>query len=275
MRIVVKINNAIAGNDQFARKLANATASLLRDGHFVTIIAGDRAETSEGACSRDADPVHSNGNHLNGTSAAPPASYIGAERRLLSSCLSHSGVPSLALCGTDAGICRLRRRSCQSNGAAFVIEVSSVDSAWIQLICANGGVPVISNLVVESSEAFHLADPDQMAALCAIGWNADALVYVTESDGITDGSGTAIRWLDMDDIGSLEVLLDGSAIVAVLRGCRQALQGGVRRTRILPVSGIDALPLFYFSRIESGTEIVMAIERRSVMAPRHSDKTQL
>lgn len=156
-----------------------------------------------------------------------------------------------------------------------MIEVSSVDSAWIQLICANGGVPVISNLVVESSEAFHLADPDQMAALCAIGWNADALVYVTESDGITDGSGTAIRWLDMDDIGSLEVLLDGSAIVAVLRGCRQALQGGVRRTRILPVSGIDALPLFYFSRIESGTEIVMAIERRSVMAPRHSDKTQL
>jgi hypothetical protein len=45
-----------------------------------------------------------------------------------------------------------------------------------------------------------------------------------------------------------------------LKACKHALEHGVRRVRILPVSSIESLQLFYFSRIEHGTEVVKATE---------------
>jgi acetylglutamate kinase len=40
-----------------------------------------------------------------------------------------------------------------------------------------------------------------------------------------------------------------------LEACQSALRGGVNRVRILPANDIDALPDFYFTRVEAGTEV--------------------
>jgi acetylglutamate kinase len=43
-----------------------------------------------------------------------------------------------------------------------------------------------------------------------------------------------------------------------LEACKQALLRGVHRVRILPASDVEALPEFYVTKIESGTEVLVA-----------------
>jgi acetylglutamate kinase len=42
-----------------------------------------------------------------------------------------------------------------------------------------------------------------------------------------------------------------------LEACQQALRQGVGRVRILPAYDADFLPQLYFSKIESGTEVMV------------------
>jgi acetylglutamate kinase len=43
-----------------------------------------------------------------------------------------------------------------------------------------------------------------------------------------------------------------------LEACTDALKHGVGRVRILPASQADILPLFYFAKLECGTEVLRA-----------------
>jgi acetylglutamate kinase len=43
-----------------------------------------------------------------------------------------------------------------------------------------------------------------------------------------------------------------------LEACTQALKSGVGRVRILPAAEVEVLPLFYFTKIECGTEVLRA-----------------
>jgi acetylglutamate kinase len=43
-----------------------------------------------------------------------------------------------------------------------------------------------------------------------------------------------------------------------LEACSNALRRGVGRVRILPAAQADALPQFYFQKIECGTEVIGA-----------------
>ncbi|HVP63848.1 MAG TPA: acetylglutamate kinase, partial [candidate division Zixibacteria bacterium] len=41
-----------------------------------------------------------------------------------------------------------------------------------------------------------------------------------------------------------------------LQACQDALRSGVGRVRILPAAEVTVLPEFYYSKIESGTEVM-------------------
>ena len=43
-----------------------------------------------------------------------------------------------------------------------------------------------------------------------------------------------------------------------LEACTQALKCGVGRVRILPAAQVEMLPLFYFTKLECGTEVLRA-----------------
>ena len=102
-----------------------------------------------------------------------------------------------------------------------------------------------------------------MAAACAIGWQANALIFLTGGKGIHDKDGKIIRWLEAEQIN----LLVTSSIVAdkvlpKLVACHDALKQGVHRVRIFPVSHIQSLPSFFMERLDCGTEIIISPQQR-------------
>ena len=68
-----------------------------------------------------------------------------------------------------------------------------------------------------------------------------------------------MRWLSLPQIPALEqqaIVFGG--MLPKLNACRQALMHGVKRVRILPAESASALPDLLSSRVNDGTEVMVA-----------------
>jgi acetylglutamate kinase len=249
MKVVIKIASFLANSSDYTMRLARAASSLFQDAHSLALVHGAHREA-------DADPIELRVGCA-WTFSDSAVAAIGKETRSLVASLRSAGSSALGICGGDGGLCEVRKKHLPGGRAA--VEVTHVNPHWIDVICANRGIPVISNLVLAPWGEHYLVDSDQLAAACARYWAADALIYLTSVDGVRDLNGAIIRWLDVDHI---EFLKNQSALnqgmLFKLNACKQALECGVRRVRILPASHVDALPSFFFSRIDHGTEVIAA-----------------
>lgn len=253
MRLVIKIDSAVSGNKETRQRFAASVAGLFHDGHLIVVIHGETLNDRHTQPGLSANQVSFAGGALESSVAA--AMTRGG---LLADAFSRIGLPSAALSCNDLGICQTRK-SVDPARCNFAMEISSINPGWLDFFSNRGGIPIISNIVVGDLEECSFVNADHMAAVCAISWNADTMICFIRGPGITDGSGNAIRWLDVNRVDSLFKDLAGDPLsMSLLKSCKQAFTQGVRRVRILPVTEIDLLSLFFFSKIEHGTDLVLS-----------------
>ena len=122
-----------------------------------------------------------------------------------------------------------------------------------------GAVPVISSIALGFDGEYYNINADEMAAACAGACHADALVFLTDVPGVLDAEGSVMRWLSIDQIAALtkdEVITGG--MLPKLGACREALLNGVKRVRILPAAAANQLPDLCSTRVNHGTEVMVA-----------------
>jgi acetylglutamate kinase len=98
-----------------------------------------------------------------------------------------------------------------------------------------------------------------MAAACAVCTKADALVFLTDVPGVKGADGEVMRWLSLKQIPELEkqmVVFGG--MLPKLAACREALTHGVKRVRILPAEAVHLLPDLCTTKVNDGTEVMVA-----------------
>jgi acetylglutamate kinase len=165
----------------------------------------------------------------------------------------------MGLCGGDGQAFRARKKTSNGHDLGFVGEISSVDPRWIETIWQEGSVPVVSSVALGSDGQYYNINADQMASACAVACHANALIFLTDVPGVKDADGLVIRWLDLMTAAELtqrSVIAGG--MLPKLQACKDALLHGVARVRILPAAEVEALPEFYFTKIDSGTEVLVA-----------------
>ena len=81
---------------------------------------------------------------------------------------------------------------------------------WLDAIWAMGAVPVISSIALGFDGEYYNINADEMAAACAIGTKADALVFLTDVPGVKGADGTVMRWLTLAQIPAMEKLKSSS-----------------------------------------------------------------
>jgi len=183
----------------------------------------------------------------------------GHMNKKLVAALAAVGQPSMGLCGGDGLAFRARKKAANGHDLGYVGEITSVDPSWLNTIWQQHSIPVISSLALGGDGQYYNINADQMASACAVACHANALIFLTDVPGVKDADGLVIRWLNLHQATELtEKSVIKGGMLPKLEACKHALLRGVNRVRILPANEVEILPQFYFSKIELGTEVLVA-----------------
>jgi len=260
MKIVVKLGGASLEDSALLQRAVLAIKQLA-DKHQVAVVHGGGAALTRMLAQMGKQSEFVDGLRVTDAETRDFAVMVlaGHMNKKLVAALNHAGQSSMGLCGGDGQAFRARKKKTNGHDLGFVGEISSVDPRWIEMIWQQGCVPVISSVALGIDGQYYNINADQMASACAVACHANALIFLTDVSGVKGADGVVIRWLDLGMAATLtQQSVIAGGMLPKLQACKDALLHGVNRVRILPAAEVEALPEFYFTKIESGTEVLVA-----------------
>jgi acetylglutamate kinase len=260
MKFVVKLGGAALENPEILHTCGRAIAELVKDGNQVAVVHGGGVQLTKTLAQMGKKSEFISGLRVTDAETRDAALMVLAGRvnKSLVAALGTHGQSAMGLSGGDGHVFRARKKKTTPD-LGFVGEIAATDPRWLDAIWAMGAVPVISSSALGfDGEAYNI-NADEMASACAIATNADALVFLTDVPGVKGPDGNVMRWLTLAQIPALEkqAVVSGG-MLPKLNACREALTHGVKRVRILPAESAALLPDLCSTRVEHGTEVMVA-----------------
>lgn len=137
-----------------------------------------------------------------------------------------AGGRAVGLCGIDGGLLRAER---YDERLGYVGRITAVDGAVLEPLLAAGLIPVIAPIGLESPTQPLNINADTVAGEIARAVHAASLVFLTDVDGLLDGTRTLVPALDAGRAQALreEGVLAGGMIPKV-DACFRAADAGAR-----------------------------------------------
>jgi len=260
MRYVVKLGGAGLETPSLLDGCMRAIVELARDGNQVAVVHGGGLQLTRMLKVLGKQSEFIDGLRVTDAETRDVALMVLAGRvnKGLVAALGALGQPAMGLSGGDGLLFRARKKRTAPD-LGFVGEIASSDPRWIEAIWQLNGVPVLSSMALGFDGEYYNVNADEMAAACAIACRADALVFLTDVPGVKGADGEVLRWLSIDQIAQMtkSAVISGG-MLPKLGACREALLNGVKRVRILPAEAAGVLPDLCTSRVNHGTEVMVA-----------------
>jgi len=260
MKFVVKLGGAGLETPSLLEGCTRAIVELVRDGNQVAVVHGGGVQLTKMLKALGIESKFINGLRVTDKETRDVALMVlgGKVNKSLVAALGAQGQPAVGLSGGDGLIFRARKKLTAPD-LGFVGEIAASDPKWIEAIWQLNGVPVISSMALGFDGEYYNVNADEMAAACAVACNADALVFLTDVPGVKGADGEVMRWLSIDQIAEMakSAVISGG-MLPKLNACREALLNGVKRVRILPAEAAGSLPDLCTSRVNYGTEVMVA-----------------
>jgi acetylglutamate kinase len=260
MKFVVKLGGAALENPEILHTCGRAIAELVKDGNQVAVVHGGGVQLTKTLAQMGKKSEFISGLRVTDAETRDAALMVLAGRvnKSLVAALGTHGQSAMGLSGGDGHVFRARKKKTTPD-LGFVGEIAATDPRWLDAIWAMGAVPVISSIALGFDGEYYNINADEMASACAIATNADALVFLTDVPGVKGPDGNVMRWLTLAQIPALEkqAVVSGG-MLPKLNACREALTHGVKRVRILPAESAALLPDLCSTRVEHGTEVMVA-----------------
>jgi acetylglutamate kinase len=261
VKIIVKIGGAALEDRATLRKCAQGIVELAGDGHRVAVVHGGGSTLTRTLKRFGKHSEFVNGLRITDGETRDIALMVlaGLVNKNLVAAIVAAGLPAIGLCGGDGMAFRARRKQLPDCDLGFVGEICTADPRWLEAIWSADGVPVLASLALGADGEYYNINADQMAAACAAACHADSLIFLTDVPGVKDAAGVVIPWLTTKEAGTLVAdAVVGGGMLPKLEACRQALNKGVGRVRILPAARAEILSQFYFTKLLCGTEVTCA-----------------
>jgi acetylglutamate kinase len=257
MKFVVKLGGAALEDSRLLETCCKAIFDLVSDGNQVAVVHGGGVQLTKTLAQMGKKSEFIAGLRVTDAETRDAALMVLAGRvnKSLVATLGKSGQPAMGLSGGDGHVFRARKKKTTPD-LGFVGEIASTDPRWLEAIWKMGAVPVISSIALGFDGEYYNINADEMAAACAIGTKADALVFLTDVPGVKGADGVVMRWLSLPQIPGLEATrVVSGGMLPKLNACREALTHGVKRVRILPAEAAASLPDLLATRVNEGTEV--------------------
>ena len=174
--------------------------------------------------------------------------FAGSVNTELVAAFRAAGAQPIGLSGLDAGLVDAEQLSPDLGQVGRPVRS---DGRLLEVLTREGFLPVVACVAGDAQGAIYNVNADQMAVACAAGFEAGQLVFLTDVDGVLDGSKRLCPELSIADCERL--IAEGVAtggMQAKLNAATSALRQGVGQVRIAPGAAPDAL-----SRLLAGEEL--------------------
>lgn len=163
----------------------------------------------------------------------------GKVNKNLVAMLNRTGGHAVGICGMDDGLITAKKLD-KKDGYDYglVGEIVKVNPDIVNLIIAEGGIPVISTVAqgVDGNNCYNI-NADTAASEIAIACGAEKLILMTDIRGVLadkNDDTSLIRQITLNDIPDLmdSGIIQGGMIPKI-ECCKNAVENGVKRTHIL------------------------------------------
>jgi acetylglutamate kinase len=158
--------------------------------------------------------------------------FAGSVNHELVASLNRAGALAVGLSGIDAFLVEAEQLSPELGAVG---RVTKSNPALLDLLTANGYLPVVACVAGDRQGQVFNVNADQMAVACAAAFGARQLIFLTDVEGVLDGSGRVRPVLTVAE--SRRLIAGGVAtggMQAKLEAAMAALAGGVEQVRIAP-----------------------------------------
>jgi acetylglutamate kinase len=260
MKYVIKLGGAALEKPELLFAIGKAISTLASDGNQVAVVHGGGVQLTKtlAALGKKSEFIH--GLRITDAETRDAALMVLAGRvnKSLVAALGKHGQAAVGLTGGDGAVFRARKKKTEHD-LGFVGEIAATDPRWLEAIWKMDAVPVISSIALGFDGEYYNINADEMASACAVCTHADALVFLTDVPGVKGADGNIMRWLSLAQVPAMEkAAVISGGMLPKLNACREALLGGVKRVRILPAESASVLPDLCSSRVEDGTEVMVA-----------------
>lgn len=245
MKLVIKIGGTLLEQTPERQKIAARIARLARTDYQMLIVHGGGKQLSEylkksGTASRFVNGLRlTTAETLDGVVKV----FAGTVNHQLLAALHQAGVPAAGISGVDGGCLQAEKLTGESGQDwGYVGRIRKANPRLWEVLLAAGMLPVMASLAVGENGQIYNVNADQTAVACAVHLGADALIFLTDVDGVRDAQGRTIRCLEAEEIPTL--IESGTAtggMLAKLNAVREALAGNVQRVHIVNGHSEDAL----------------------------------
>lgn len=236
MKLLIKLGGTLLDSEDSRRKLARQINAI--DGARVVVHGGGKQMTrflkQRGIESR----------FVNGLRVTTPET-MDAVVKVLAGSVNHELVAALGrravgLSGVDAGIAEAVQMDPELGAVGRVVRS---DASLLELLTANGYVPVVACMAGDAEGRMYNVNADQMAVACAASFGARRLIFLTDVDGVLDAEKRVRATLTVAECEQL--ITDGVAtggMQAKLNAAISALKQGVGEVCIANGACPEILP---------------------------------
>ncbi|MEQ1884207.1 MAG: acetylglutamate kinase [Bryobacteraceae bacterium] len=221
MKLLIKLGGTLLDNADSRERLTREIAEAASQ-HQVTVVHGGGKQMTRYLAERGVESTF-----VNGLRVTSP-DIIDAVVKVFAGSVNASLVTSFRACGTlPVGLSGI------SAGLVDAVQLNpelgqvgkpvSSDGRLLDLLTANGYLPVVACVAGDAHGTIYNVNGDQMAVSCAQGFHAARLIFLTDVDGVRDGAGVTRAQLTVTE--ALQLIAVGIATGGMQAKIESAVSG--------------------------------------------------
>jgi len=250
VKLLVKLGGTLLDDPASRGRLAAQIAAARASGHQIAVVHGGGKQMTRYLSERGIQSTFVCGLRVTTpeTVDALLKVFAGTVNHELVAAVNRAGAPAVGVSGIDSFLVEAEQ---MDPALGAVGRVITSNPALLNLLTANGFVPVVACVAGDRQGNIYNVNADQMAVACAAAFAAEQLIFLTDVEGVLDANKQLRPLLTAADSHHLiDTGVATGGMQAKLNAALSALAAGVGQVRIAPGASPDVL-----SRILAGENL--------------------